>query len=111
MNNQILFLAIYRALECLEEEQQGIKIDEFLDKANPYVFKDRKSADPSIYDEYSIWLDNSGITVTDESSFDIAKKYVGNMGYEGILETIDEVEWKALITLIKSEEPQLLQKP
>lgn len=49
MNKQIIYIAIYCVLECLEEEHPNQDLADYLDKANPYVFVDRKSVDPVYY--------------------------------------------------------------
>ena len=108
MNKQILYIAMYRALECLEEENPNDALASYLDKANPYVFIDRKSADPVLYNQFMDWLKNE--EVNDDNSFEVVKKYVNeNTEFPGILSEIDKEEWSALIALIKREEPQLVQ--
>ena len=108
MNKQILYIAMYRALECLEEESPNDALASYLDKANPYVFKDRKSADPVLYNQFMEWLNNE--EVNDDNSFEVVKKYVNEKTeFPSILSEIDEEEWSALIALIKREELQLVQ--
>lgn len=51
-NPVVAYIAMYRALYCRQEETKNIELSEYLDFVNPYVFKDRKSADPAYYAEY-----------------------------------------------------------
>lgn len=106
MNKQIIYIAIYRVLECLEEEQPNPDLADYLDKANPYVFVDRKSADPVYYNQFVEWLESSSIDKND--SFGIAKRYIcENTDFAHIFAEIDKEEWDSLIEIVKSEEPQI----
>ncbi|MDO4961455.1 MAG: hypothetical protein Q4E57_06335 [Eubacteriales bacterium] len=111
MNIQILFIAIYRALECLEEETGNAEISAYLDKANPYVFKDRKSADPVIFNEFVKWIEEKKIHLTLDNSYETARKYISeNTSFIEIFNDIDSEEWHDLIDIIKDEEPQLVEE-
>ena len=111
MNVKILFIAIYRALECLEEETKCEAISAFLDKANPYIFKDRKSADPIIFNEFVKWIEDNNLEVRLETSYALAQRYITeNTPFAAFFEDIDEEEWTSLIDIIKNEEPQLVEK-
>lgn len=111
MNIQIIYIAIYRVLECLEEEYPSEGLSSYLDMANPYVFNDRKSADPVYYDSFKKWAEQSGVTVTEGNSFEIARKYIAEKTeFAEVFSAIDEEEWAALIALIKEEEPDLWLK-
>lgn len=108
MNKQIIFIALYRALECIEEETGNEKLSEFINIANPYVFKDRKSADPTVYAEFCDWLENEEIRINEENSFEVAKRYVlEKTEFGDILNDISAEEWNSLIDIIKKEEPEL----
>ena len=99
----IIYIAIYRALECLEQEQENEneELSGFLDKANPYVFVDRKSADPAIYDEFQLWCGKQTIGNT----YEMAKEYLSNKTKFGnIFCEISEEEWNDLIEIIEKEE-------
>lgn len=61
-------------LECLEEEQPNQDLSDYLDNANPYVFVDRKSADPTYYNQFDEWLDAN--LVDEKDSFEIAKQFI-----------------------------------
>lgn len=109
MNKQIIFIAIYRALDCLADETGNIELAAFLDKVNPYVFEDRKSADPAIYSEYDNWFGANVDNVECSDSYAIAEKYISEKtNYSQLFADISREEWSDLIDLIKQEEPQLL---
>ncbi len=100
---KITYIAIYRALECIENEQENEngELSEFLDKANPYVFVDRKSADPAIYNEFQKWCEKQSI----ENSYEMAKEYLNKKTKFGNLFCdISEEEWNDLIEIIEKEE-------
>lgn len=100
---KIVYIAIYRALECLEHENENENYDltDFLDKANPYVFVDRKSADPAIYEEFKTWCEKQNII----NSYDLAKEYLNSKTKFGnIFCEISEEEWNDLIKIIEKEE-------
>ena len=109
MDKRIIFIAIYRALDCLADETGNIELAPFLDKANPYVFEDRKSADPAIYSEYDNWIESNFNKVEYDDSYAIAEKYIAEKTeYSQLFADISREEWADLIELIKQEEPQLL---
>jgi hypothetical protein len=102
----ILYIAVYRALECLEQECQDDDLSAFLDKANPYVFVDRKSADPAIYDEFKLWCKEQDKRKT----FEVVKDYLNNKTKFGeIFSLITEEEWNDLVKMVEEEESQDLK--
>lgn len=108
MKKQIIYIAIYRALECLEDETKNIELGEFLDKANPYVFKDRKSADPSIYMEYEKWVNENFQNNLKNETYQIARKYISEKtSFIDLFEDISEEEWNDLVKIIEKEETHL----
>lgn len=109
MNKQIIYIAIYRVLECLEKEEPNEELSGFLDEANPYVFTDRKSANLAIYSEYEEWIDKRGKELAEEDSYEVAKSFIAEKtSFEDRFAKIDKEEWEDLIHIIKSEEPQLV---
>lgn len=109
MNAKVLYIAIYRALDCLESEMPNAELSAYLDKANPYVFKDRKSADPLIFLEFEQWMDSVEKEVSETDSFDLAQQYITEQTpFATIFEDISRDEWNSLIEIIKEEEPELL---
>ena len=100
-NVNIIYIAIYRALECLEHEKQNEELSLFLDKANPYVFVDRKSADPAIYGEFQTWYEKQNI----KNSYEIAKEFLNNnTNFGNMFTEISESEWNDLIKIVEEEE-------
>lgn len=107
MNIGFIYIAIYRVFECLEEEVADDKLSDFLNMANPYVFQDRKSADPAIYNEFEKWINNQPMEITEKNSFDIAKKYVSEKtSFSPIFDKISKEEWNSLILMIYQEEQE-----
>lgn len=105
MNKIIMFIAVYRVLECLEKEEPNEELSSFLDRANPYVFTDRKPADSLIFSEFEKWVDKRNYELTYENSFEIAQKYVEeNTDFADIFSKIDVDEWRDLIRIIEKEE-------
>lgn len=108
MNLQILYIAIYRALECLQKETGNEEMLSYMADANPYIFMDRKSADPAVYSEFNDWVNASGIDVDKNNSYEIAKSYIAEKtDYISYFEAISVEEWNELIDIIAEEEPQL----
>ena len=100
-----IYIAVYRALECLEHEHKNEngELSGFLDKANPYVFVDRKSADPAIYDDFQRWCEKQTIG----NSYEMAKEYLNSKTQFGnIFCEISEDEWNDLVKMIEEEESQ-----
>lgn len=44
---------MFRALDCLYDEEPADELGEFLGDANPYLFEDHSSADPALEDEFN----------------------------------------------------------
>jgi len=108
MNRQIVYIAMYRALECVEQETKNAELSIYLDGANPYVYKDRKSADPLFFKEFNNWIDECKIELDDNNSFDIIKQYLlEKTKFGGILNDISAEEWNSLISIVRTEEPEL----
>ncbi len=47
-----LFIMLFYCFDSLSESHNDEELNEFLSDANPFVFTDRCSADPSIYEEF-----------------------------------------------------------
>ena len=108
MNLQILYIAIYRALECLQKETGNEDMLSYMGDANPYIFKDRRSADPAVYNDFVDWVNAQGKDVDKNNSYEIAKLYISeNTDFISYFEDISAEEWSKLIDIITKEEPQL----
>ena len=69
-----VFIAMYRALDCLFDETQREDLGNYLSEANPYLFTDRKSADPAVYAGFSNCYDKY-FTDDDITSFVVLRKF------------------------------------
>ncbi len=54
MTRKNIYIAMYRALDCLYDESPNEELGEYLSEANPYLFKDMQSDDPAI-EEIKNW--------------------------------------------------------
>lgn len=114
MTKKLLYIAMYRALDCLFDETQREDLGSYLSEANPYLFTDRKSADPAVFEGFSNYFDsfygNDNITVEDGYKF--VKKYLcsEHLSYYGeFASTFDDIsleEWTNLCDIIKKEEAE-----
>lgn len=114
MTKKLVFIAMYRALDCLFDETQREDLGNYLSEANPYLFADRKSADPAVFDGFSNYFDsfyiNDNITV--EEGYNFVKKYLSSdhLSYYGnftlIFNDISLEEWTELCGIIADEEAE-----
>ena len=110
MNEKIAYIAMYRALDCRQEETKNIELSEYLDFVNPYVFKDRKSADPAYYAEYIEWLKKNNSFCKGNNSYEIIKKYLKDKtNFYDLFIDISKEEWDKLESIVKKEEENNLQ--
>ncbi len=112
MTKKLLFIAMYRALDCLYDETQREDLGNYLSEANPYLFTDRKSADPAVFDAFSHYFDNlyANDDVTVEEGYSFIRKYLNseNLSYYGnftpIFDDISLEEWTELCSIVADEE-------
>ena len=112
MTKKLVFIAMYRALDCLFDETQREDLGNYLSEANPYLFTDRKSADPAVFDGFSNYFDkfyiNNNITV--EESYTFVRKYLSSehLSYYGdFVQTFEDIsleEWIELCAIVAGEE-------
>ena len=84
----------------------------YLSEANPYLFTDRKSADPAVFDAFSHYFDNlyANDDVTVEEGYSFIRKYLNseNLSYYGtftpIFDDISLEEWTELCSIVADEE-------
>lgn len=104
-NPVVAYIAMYRALDCRQEETKNIELSEYLDFVNPYVFKDRKSADPAYYAEYIEWLKRNNSFCKGNNSYEIIKKYLKDKtNFYDLFIDISKEEWDKLESIVKKEE-------
>lgn len=80
MNKYELFCMIYHVIDAKWEETKNDGLREWLSDMNPYIWKERTSADPTIYVEYDKWIGKKEITL--KNSYDIAREYVCSLNGE-----------------------------
>ena len=105
MNEKIVYIAMYRALDCRQEETKNEELREYLGDINPYVFTDRKSADPAYYAEYIEWLKKNNSFCKENNSYEIIKKYLKDKtNFYDLFIDISKEEWDKLESIVKKEE-------
>ena len=104
-NPVVAYIAMYRALDCRQEETKNEELREYLGDINPYVFVDRKSADPAYYSEYEKWLENNESYCKNNNSYEIIKKYLkDNTDFYDLFIDISNEEWDKLISIVEKGE-------
>ena len=112
MTKKLVYIAMYRALDCLFDETQREDLGNYLSEANPYLFTDRKSADPAVYAGFSNYYDNcfTDDDITSEKSYTFVRKYLlsEHLSYYGdfapLFDDISLEEWTELCSIIEGEE-------
>ena len=93
MNKYELYCMVFYVLDAEWDENKNPQLGEFLSGANPLLFDDIGSADPTIYEKFCEIV-NGNITV--ENSYGIASKQISELGNEVVssaFSTINENEW------------------
>ena len=93
MNKYELYCMVFYVLDAEWDENKNPQLGEFLSGANPFLFDDIGSADPTIYEKFCEIV-NGNITV--ENSYGIASKQISELGNEVVssaFSTINENEW------------------
>ena len=104
MNRFELFCMIYYVIEAEWDENEDPQLDAFLSDANPFLFDDIGSADPSVFADF---CEKVPAEITLENSYSIASTYVCGLKNEIISEaffTIDEQEWVECVKDYLSED-------
>ena len=112
MTKNIVFIAMYRALDCLYDETQREDLGNYLSEANPYLFADRKSADPAVFAGFSSYFDSlyANDNVTAEEGLVFVRKYLRSehLSYYGdfasLFDDISLAEWTELCGIVADEE-------
>ena len=93
MNKFELYCMVFYVLDAEWDENKNAQLGDFLSNANPFLFDDIGSADPTVYERFCEIVDDS---ITLENSYSIASKYIAELGNEVIssaFSKIDEIEW------------------
>lgn len=126
MKRKFLLLAMYRAMECLYEEQDqpSDELTMFLDDLSPYNFLDRKATDPALQIEFDTSMDrqNIDVDVDEELAYYAVKNFLAEQypnfvewaksdsqsakspSFVELFEKISLDEWKKLCEIIAEEE-------
>ena len=94
MNRFELFTMIFYVLDAEWDKAKNEVLGDCLSAANPFLFQDESSADPSIFADFCIQVPEN---VSIEESYDFAKKYVKSLGRQEItsaFDTINKREWE-----------------
>ena len=107
MENKVLFISLYRALDCLYDEEPNDELGNFLSGMNPYLFKDGESADPAIYAEFEEYMNNRQISLdeaTEDDGYEVAYNYLKDCTkFSNWLKKISIEEWKDVVKIVKKE--------
>lgn len=106
MNASTIFIAMYRALECLYAEAPTDSLREYVSDMNPYLFKDRNSADPSIKDAFIQKIHSKNqASLSPEESYQMVCHFLrDDTPYEPLFRKISIKEWITLCRMVEKEE-------
>lgn len=93
MNQFELFCMIYYVLDAEWDESKDEQLGDFLSRANPFLFADIGSADPSVYAQF---CEKAVGSITIENSYHIAAAYIKSLENDKIssaFSSIGEEEW------------------
>ena len=97
-----IYIAMYRALDCLYDEHPNNELGEFLSEANPYMFKDRHAADPAIQKDFDEFVYEDMESV---EAYECVKRYLTNKtSFCDIFSDITLEEWVELCDIVDKEE-------
>ncbi len=96
-----IYIAMYEALECRYDETKNEELMEYLSEANPYIFKDRNSADPVISEDFSEFVKED---TEPEKAYGCVTEYLKNKTkFSEIFSDISLEEWKELCKIVEKE--------
>lgn len=126
MKRKFLLLAMYRAMDCLydEQDQPSDELTLFLGDLSPYNFLDRKAADPALQSDFDKSMDKQNICaeVDEEIAYYAVKNFLAeeypkfvewaasdsqskkSPSFVDLFEKISIEEWKKLCEIIANEE-------
>ena len=93
MNQFELFCMIFYVLDAAWDETKDPELGNFLSGANPFLFSDIGSADPSVFRRF---CETTEITIPIENSYVTARDYIASLKSDALtraFSTIDEKEW------------------
>lgn len=104
MNVYRLYIAMFRALECLNEEKSSKDLTIYLQDADPYIFKDRHSAIPDVQNDFINKI-NKKINFNDPKStyYSILDYLSSKSDFSNKFRNITLEEWNNLLKIIDQE--------
>ncbi len=104
MNVKRLYIALYRAIFCLNEEKYDDNMENFLSDADPYIFTDRASADPALQDEFEKSLPHNIDYHNFDSLYDVVYNYLKtHTSFSYRFPQISKDEWGELCKIVDQE--------
>lgn len=103
----IYYIAMFRVLDCIYDEDPSEELRQYLSNANPYIWEDRNSADPAEYAQFLEFYKskNAGNLLTTDEAYDIALMYLKTFTKLSTEFTkVTKKEWERLCVIIKEEE-------
>ena len=88
MNKFELFTMIFYALDYEWDNNHEQDLGNFLSDMNPFLFEDEGSADPAVYAEFCSVISEQ---VTEENSYDLARKYIDSVGLAAVTEAFSKI--------------------
>lgn len=102
MTSKNIFIAMYRALDCLYDEHPFEELGEFLSEANPYLFQDRYAVDPAIQKEFEEFV---RVDMDTADAYECVKQYLAQRTeFYDTFSDISLEEWIDLCNMIDQEE-------
>lgn len=103
----IYYIAMFRVLDCIYDEEPTEELRQYLSDANPYIWEDRDSADPAEYDQFlKFYKSTKGNKILSvDEAYNFALKYLES--YTTLATDFTKVtkeEWDALCKIVKEEE-------
>ncbi len=74
LTNFELFCLIFYALDAVWDDSHDKKLGEYLSDANPFLWAEKVSADPAVYDDFCKYIPQERIAI--EESYDFARGYI-----------------------------------
>lgn len=106
MTGHRTFIAMFRALDCLNDEKPNDKLQEFLSDANVYLFRDRNAAVKDIQDEFVKYFNKNAYNevVSIDDAYKVVATYLyQNYSFGKIFTEISLEEWEMLCGIINDE--------
>ena len=99
-----LYCMIFYVLDSAWDEKHSEELTDFLSAANPFLYTDIGSADPSIYIHF---CETVADDITIEGSYETALLYIESLGNKAVSEafnTVDKEEWTECVAEYLSQD-------